>query len=135
MDASSWTNLWLFLIVVALFCMYGKIRSLARSVGSPKSTSTDSLRDAVGSCVKMTFTTGSKDTVRILDIDDYCVLAESVYASSRSSPCGSRRTAFGASQPVPRCALRRREETAGATDRRVAKKNKRPAYQRASYPV
>ncbi len=81
MDASSWTNLWLFLIVVALFCMYGKIRSLARSVGSPKSTSTDSLRDAVGSCVKMTFTTGSKDTVRILDIDDYCVLAESAYAS------------------------------------------------------
>ena len=35
----------------------------------------------MGSCVKMTFTTGSKDTVRILDIDDYCVLAESVYAS------------------------------------------------------
>lgn len=88
MDANGWTNFWLLLIFVMLLFLNGKIKRLSHSIDSTSSSSGEdsrptgeSMHQIIGKRVEMKFSTGSKDTVRVLDVDDYCVLAECVYAS------------------------------------------------------
>lgn len=88
MEASGWTNFWLVVIVIALICLNGKIRRLSHSISSSSDHAnkgnhsiSESIRQAIGECVELEFSTGGQDTVFILDVDDYCVLAECAQTS------------------------------------------------------
>ncbi|HIW77173.1 MULTISPECIES: hypothetical protein [Gordonibacter] len=97
MEANGWISFLLLLIFGLLLLTNGKVKRLARTVeaaftGQANASShrdPESMRRLIGQCVELEFSTHSRDTVRILDVDDYCILAECVY-TSLGAPAGTR---------------------------------------------
>ena len=89
MESNGGISFLLLLVIGFLLLANGRVKRLMRTVEDAikgqasgyNSRDPESVRRLIGKRVQMEFSTYSRDTVYILDVDDYCVLAESAYSS------------------------------------------------------